>query len=162
MGGNFELSNINCTDSLFPLIIDELYGPELPSSPLRNSVEAARRILQNLGDRHPSRITNFLPAMNPYLASPLYFDPRIFPHTGHGQSRARQHRKCEANGTNCNNRSISDVIRGELVRSLYCEYHHCRMVEGGRMCRVAKAPRNERYCNEREYLFLFFPLVLIS
>jgi hypothetical protein len=90
--------------------------------------------------------------MTPYLTAPLYLDPRMLPKSGQPRAQARRYRKCEANSTNCNNRPISDVIRGELVWSLYCEYHHCRMVEDGRMCRVAKPPRNERYCNEREYL----------
>ena len=66
------------------------------------------------------------------------------------QYQGRRHGKCAAEGTKCYNRPTNDVIRGEVVKSLYCEYHHCRMVEQGRLCRIAKPPRNERYCNSRE------------
>ncbi len=60
--------------------------------------------------------------------------------------------KCQAHDTDCGNRPISDVVGGQRVKSLYCEYHHCHMVENGAMCRVAKPPRSERYCKEREYI----------
>lgn len=84
--------------------------------------------------------------MNPYLAAaqfPFPIDIRMVHPSG-------RHGRCSASGTYCGNRPISDVIRGERVKSLYCEYHHCHMVENGQMCRVAKPPKNERYCNERE------------
>lgn len=87
--------------------------------------------------------------MNGYLA--LDARPARIIHEGYPNENQRRHRKCNAVGFDCNNRAISDVINNARVRSLYCEYHHCHMVENGTMCRVAKPVPNARYCNERGF-----------
>lgn len=69
-------------------------------------------------------------------------------------SNPRRHERCSGNGIHCPNRPTSDVVGGVRVKSLFCEYHHCHMVESGTMCRVAKPPGNDRYCNQRESLRL--------
>ena len=50
----------------------------------------------------------------------------------------------------CNNKCVVDYIDGQLRTSIYCDWHYCRVVEGGRMCYEAKPPRIGRYCKERE------------
>lgn len=56
---------------------------------------------------------------------------------------------CAATGTICRNRPIILTMDGQSVSSLYCQFHACRQIEGGRACLIAKLPR-AMVCSQRE------------
>ena len=67
---------------------------------------------------------------------------------------------CQAHGTCCNNYGVIITDNGVERMSVYCTFHTCRMVERGQLCRVAKFPSSEAYCNERA-LFLFLSVLFV-
>lgn len=64
-------------------------------------------------------------------------------------------RPCQARGTRCNNRGMIIPVNGVDQLSAHCEFHACRKVERGMLCREAKLPKSAAYCNEREMTLLF-------
>jgi hypothetical protein len=57
--------------------------------------------------------------------------------------------RCQARGTYCNNSGVVISDNGVDRMSVHCTFHACRRVERGQLCRVAKVPSSEAYCNER-------------
>jgi hypothetical protein len=55
---------------------------------------------------------------------------------------------CAATGTICRNRPTILTVDGQSISSLYCQFHACRQVEGGRACLIAKLPR-AMVCSQR-------------
>ncbi|KAF7561595.1 hypothetical protein G7046_g2548 [Stylonectria norvegica] len=47
---------------------------------------------------------------------------------------------CAAPGTFCRNRVVRLSVDGEIASSLFCKFHACSKIDGGRLCRRAKLP----------------------
>jgi hypothetical protein len=60
---------------------------------------------------------------------------------------------CAATGTICHNPPTSLHVDGQMLPSLYCQFHACMQAEGGRACPIQKLPRAS-VCAQRGLLLI--------
>lgn len=71
--------------------------------------------------------------------------------------------QCEAPGSRkCVNKAMTLEVDGLKYHSLYCEFHTCRKIERGSLCREPKLPKSDRFCRGREFTTGVFCSTLVS